>query len=160
MEEAHLVAEYGNPETAQRVRRDLDDAGFGADRVKVLSSERDIGDLPRETGISPATAQRAADGLRRGGSVVLVHATVAEGGRVRAILERYEPGGIDRLAETYLEPGWSRADEVAGPDGVLEIADDLLNVKKPGEDPSKFRPLAPSPDEPILERPDTGKAET
>ena len=37
-------------------------------------------------------------------------------------------------AKLYLEPGWSRADRIAGDEGVLEVADDLLNVKRPGEE--------------------------
>ena len=83
---------------------------------------------------------------------------------VQEIVDRHRPIRLDSLGEVYLEPGWSRADRVAGDEGVLEVADDRLNVKRPGEDPSAFRPLAPGEEELGLARsggqnPDAGKGE-
>ena len=80
------------------------------------------------------------------------------------IIDRHHPITLDSLGETYLEPGWSRADRIAGDEGVLEVAGDLLNAKRPGEDSSAFRPLAPGNEELGVsksgaETPDAGKGE-
>ena len=83
---------------------------------------------------------------------------------ILAIIDRHHPIRLDSLGEVYLEPGWSRADRIAGDEGVLEVADDLLNVKRPGEDSSAFRPLAPGMRNWALsksgaENPEAGKGE-
>ena len=86
------------------------------------------------TGRHGAECPEAAEGLRRGVSVLVVDAPRSSHERAQAIIDRHHPIGLDSLGESYLEPGWSRADQIAGDRGVLEVANDLLNVKRPGED--------------------------
>jgi|SRR4051812_41268460 hypothetical protein len=126
--------------------------------------ERDIVYVLQDKGVGVRDAQTAAEGLRRGGSLLVVDAPPSSHDRVLEIVDRHHPVTLDSLGETYLEPGWSRADRVAGDEGVLEVASDRINVKRPGEDPSAFRPLAPGKEELGLSRsgaenPEAGKGE-
>jgi len=109
--------------------------------------DRDIVDVLHDRGVVVRDAQTAAEGLRRGASLLVVDAPKSSHDRVLPIIDRHHPVTLDSLGETYLEPGWSRADRIAGDDGVLEVAGDLLNAKRPGEDSSAFRPLAPGNEE-------------
>jgi len=109
--------------------------------------ERDIVSVLQDQGVTLQIAQQAAEGVRRGGSLVVVDAPRSSHERALEIIDRHHPVGRDSLGDTYLEPGWSRADRVAGDRGVLEVANDLLNVKRPGEASSAFRPLAPGQEE-------------
>ena len=78
------------------------------------------------------------------------------GERVAAITGGH--GALGRaVVEAAQASGWTVAviDHASGhaaPEGVLEIADDRLNVKKPGEDASEFRSLAPGPEELRVEK--------
>ena len=112
-----------------------------------LLRDRDIVDVLQDKGVTVRDAQTAAEGLRRGASLLVVNAPQSSHDQVLQIIDRHHPITLDSLGETYLEPGWSRADRIAGDDGVLEVADDLLNAKRPGEDFSAFRPLAPGNEE-------------
>jgi hypothetical protein len=126
--------------------------------------DRDIIDVLHDKGVVVRDAQRAAEGLRLGASLLVVDAPRSSHDQVLPIIDRHHPITLDSLGETYLEPGWSRADRIAGDAGVLEVADDLLNAKRPGEDSSAFRPLAPGNEELGVsksgaENPNAGKGE-
>ena len=126
--------------------------------------ERDIVAVLHDGSVELRDAQTAAEGLRRGASLLVIDAPRSSHDGILEIVDRHRPIRLDSLGEVYLEPGWSRADRVAGDEGVLEVADDRLNVKRPGEDPSAFRPLAPGEEELGLARsgghnPDAGKGE-
>jgi hypothetical protein len=126
--------------------------------------DRDITAVLHEGGVGLRDAQSAAEGLRRGATLLVVDAPRSSHDEILRIVDRHHPIGPESLGPTYLEPGWSRVDRVAGDDGVLEVADDLLNVKRPGEDSAAFRPLAPGEDELGLaksgaENPEAGKGE-
>jgi hypothetical protein len=126
--------------------------------------DRDIVDVLQDKGVVVRDAQRAAEGLRRGASLLVVDAPRSSHDQVLQVIDRHHPITLGSLGETYLEPGWSRADRIAGDNGVLEVADDLLNAKRPGEDSSAFRPLAPGNEELGLSRsgaetPNAGKGE-
>jgi hypothetical protein len=155
--------QHGHPET-----REVNVSGVGslvvigplADPLR----DRDIVDALQDKGVTVRDAQTAAEGLRRGASLLVVNAPQSSHDQVLQIIDRHHPITLDSLGETYLEPGWSRADRIAGEDGVLEVADDLLNAKRPGEDSSAFRPLAPGNEELGISRsgaenPDAGKGE-
>ncbi|WP_158043345.1 hypothetical protein [Skermanella pratensis] len=137
-------------------RHDVNDSDIGPLVVIGPLAEqirgRELIQVLRDRGITVEVAQRAAEALRRGGSIVVVDTAAADHDRALAVIDRHQPGGLETLGTTYFEPGWSRADEVAGAEGVLEIADDRLNVKKPGEDASEFRSLAPGPEELRVEK--------
>jgi hypothetical protein len=109
--------------------------------------DRNIVDVLEDRGATVQASQHAAEGLRRGVSVLVIDAPRSSHERVHAIIDRHHPIDLDSLGESYLEPGWSRTDHVAGDRGVVEVADDRLNVKRPGEDSSAFRPLAPGREE-------------
>lgn len=126
--------------------------------------DHNIIDVLEDRGATVQASQHAAEGLRRGVSVLVIDAPRSSHERVQAIIDRHHPIDLDSLGESYLEPGWSRADHVAGDRGVVEVADDQLNVKSPGEDSSAFRPLAPGREELGLsksgaETPEAGKGE-
>jgi hypothetical protein len=153
----------GHPET-----REVNVSGVGplvvigplADPLR----DRDIVDVLQHKGVTVRDAQTAAEGLRRGGSLLVVDDPQSSHDQALPIIDRHYPITLDSLGETYLEPGWSRADRIAGEEGVLEVADDLLNAKRPGEDSSAFRPLAPGNEELGIsnsgaENPDAGKGE-
>src|SRR5690349_15988784 len=167
METATLIALYTSFDTALRVKEDLKGEGFDADAVTVLGPHTAGGDPIQaltDRGVPAPVAQRSAEGLRRGGTLVV--AVVPQVGRDRAlaVIDRHNPSGLESLGEIYLEPGWSRADQIAGDQGVIEVADDLLNVKRPGENAAAFRPLAPGAEElsvpeSSIESPEPGSGE-
>lgn len=126
--------------------------------------DRDIVGVLHDGSVELRDAQTAAEGLRRGATLLVADAPRSSHNGILEIVDRHHPIRLDSLGPTYLEPGWSRADRVAGDDGVLEVAGDLLNVKRPGEDSSAFRPLAPGEEELGLSRsgaenPEAGKGE-
>jgi hypothetical protein len=126
--------------------------------------DRDIVDVLEDRGATVQAAQHAAEGLRRGVSVLVIDAPRSSYERAQAIIDRHHPIELDSLGESYLEPGWSRADQIAGDRGVVEVADDRLNVKRPGEDSSAFRSMAPGREELGVsksgaETPEAGKGE-
>jgi hypothetical protein len=126
--------------------------------------DRNIVDVLQDRGATVQAAQHTAEGLRRGVSVLVIDAPRSSHERAQAIIDRHHPIGLDSLGQSYLEPGWSRADQIAGDRGVVEVADDLLNVKRPGEDSSAFRSMAPGREELGVsksgaETPEAGKGE-
>jgi hypothetical protein len=126
--------------------------------------ERDIVAVLHDGSVELRDAQTAAEGLRRGASLLVIDAPRSSHEGILEIVDRHHPIRLDSLGEVYLEPGWSRADRIAGDEGVLEVSDDRLNVKRPGEDASAFRPMAPGEEELGLARsggqnPDAGKGE-
>lgn len=126
--------------------------------------DRDIVAVLRDGSVELRDAQTAAEGLRRGATLLVVDAPRSSHDEILEIVDRHHPIRLESLGPTYLEPGWSRVDRIAGDDGVLEVADDLLNVKRPGEDGTAFRPLAPGKEELGLsksgaENPEAGKGE-
>lgn len=152
----HGTATAGDLPTDRPGKHDVNVSGLGplvvigplAERIR----GRELIQVLHDRGITLEVAQRAVEGLRRGGSIVVVETAASGHDRALAVIDRHRPGGLESLGTAYLEPGWSRADEVAGAEGVLEIADDRLNVKKPGEDASEFRSLAPGPEELRVEK--------
>lgn len=68
-----------------------------------------------KAGVPNDDAHAYAEGIRRGGSLVSVHAHDADAARVISILQAEGPVDIDHRRGTYLSSGWSRFDENAGP---------------------------------------------
>ena len=65
-------------------------------------------------GIPDEDANIYAEGVRRGGALVTVHAQSDDMASMAAdIMDRYNVQDIDRLGQTYRETGWSRFDENA-----------------------------------------------
>jgi hypothetical protein len=159
MTTATIVAFYSDLGTARRVRDELVAEGIDHGSVSVIGVndatgpvERELADHPiehvlRKRDVPAPEVERAVEGLRRGGALVIADMPAADHDRALAVIDRHRPGGADRAQENYPEPGWSRHDEVTGPRGALEVADDRLHVKRPGESQDAFRTLAPTPEE-------------
>ncbi|QJE71988.1 YsnF/AvaK domain-containing protein [Aerophototrophica crusticola] len=68
-----------------------------------------------KAGVPNDDAHAYAEGIRRGGSLVSVHAHDADAARIISILQAEGPVDIDHRRSTYMSSGWSRFDENAGP---------------------------------------------
>jgi hypothetical protein len=68
-----------------------------------------------KTGVSPADAEYFAEGVRRGGTLVLVQTTDADASRAQSILRDYSPIDIDTHAKAWRESGWKGYDPNAEP---------------------------------------------
>ena len=94
-----VIGLFDDPRQAQHIIQALVDDGFRREDIRTLTrqEEASVGTLSAY-GVPEAEAQYYAEGLRRGGAVVLVDAADERADRAAAIMERYpamEPGGAD-----------------------------------------------------------------
>jgi uncharacterized protein (TIGR02271 family) len=85
-----VIGLFNDPRQAQQVVQALVDDGFRREDIRTLTREEEasVGTLSAY-GVPEAEAQAYADGLRRGGVVVLVDAADDRADRAVAIMERY-----------------------------------------------------------------------
>jgi len=102
-----VIGLVDDPRQAQQVVQALVDDGFRREDIRTLTrpEEASVGTLSAH-GVPEAEAQDYADGLRRGGAVVLVDAADERADRAVAIMERYP--AMDRGARTGAEAARER----------------------------------------------------
>jgi uncharacterized protein (TIGR02271 family) len=106
-----VIGLFDDPRQAQHIIQALVDDGFRREDIRTLTrqEEASVGTLSAY-GVPEAEAQDYAEGLRRGGAVVLVDAADEREDRAAAIMERYP--AMDLEARTGAEA--TRARERAG----------------------------------------------
>jgi hypothetical protein len=82
-----------------------------------------------KTGVSPADAEYFAEGVRRGGTLVLVHTTDTDASRAQGILREYSPVDIDQHGEAWKKSGWKGYDASAEPYTTDQINDYRTTAK-------------------------------
>lgn len=68
-----------------------------------------------EMGIDEDTAQGYAEGIRRGGTLVIAHTTDQRTEAAVEVMNRYDPVDMDRRMTAWRREGWERFDERAEP---------------------------------------------
>lgn len=66
-------------------------------------------------GVDEDTAHRYAEGVRRGGALVVIHTANDHRDRAMDVMNNYSPIDVDSWAETWQATGWSRFDEEGSP---------------------------------------------
>lgn len=84
-----------------------------------------------ESGVSEENADVYAEGLRRGGTLVVARVDEALVGNAEAILQSANWVDIERRRSDYAEEGWSRFDESRGPYTADEIDADRARWHRP-----------------------------
>ncbi|MEP7284470.1 MAG: general stress protein [Chloroflexota bacterium] len=74
-----------------------------------------------KTGVAPEDAEYYAEGVRRGGTLVVVHTPDSLSQRVRDILNEYHPVDINTRLTEWQQSGWKAFDPTAKPYTASEI---------------------------------------
>lgn len=120
-----VVGFYGNRELAQQVVQDLHSQGFGSEHIDVISDASDnLTDRLTQVGAPKDEAQRFAEGVRQGGSIVAVTTDEAKAARAAQIMRGYD-GGM-----TTQQQASSRAD---GQSNMAQNADRMQGQTGDGQ---------------------------
>jgi uncharacterized protein (TIGR02271 family) len=126
-----VIGLFDDPRQAQNIIQALVDDGFQREDIRTLTrqEEASVGTLSAY-GVPEAEAQDYAEGLRRGGVVVLVEAADDRADRAAAIMER--PRAVDRETRTGGEAtrdrGRAGTREVEGRDVTIPVVEEDLQV--------------------------------
>lgn len=88
-----------------------------------------------DAGIPEDEAEQYAEGVRRGGSLVLVHTSDDRADRAADILYRFAPIDIDEVSERWRDEGWEGFDEEA----EAYTADDVARERALHAEPTSVR---------------------
>ncbi|WP_207460186.1 YsnF/AvaK domain-containing protein [Azospirillum sp. SYSU D00513] len=136
MDHKTIVALYDDLSAAQRVQEELDAAGIrnftkmGGDTAGMTAGSAagttagtmtdtagggrsDRVSLLTRMGVSSGDAELFAEGVRRGGVLVVGRVPDAEADRALDIIERHGPVDIDHRGSSYRESGWTGYDATA-----------------------------------------------
>jgi uncharacterized protein (TIGR02271 family) len=139
-----LVGLYDTFTDAQQVVRELEKSGFSRRNIslathsagdvknqhvdyiyaeKMSSTDRgkELINLLTDYGVPQNEADAYAEGVRRGGALVLVKATEGETDRGLAIMKQLRPVDIDQRLEEWRQEGWNRFDPDAEPYAVADV---------------------------------------
>lgn len=116
-----IIGLYDDYATAQRAVEALEERGFGSDHLHVTSNENDDSDYytdPDEMGpdyltkygIPKDEADFAAEGVRRGGTLVVVRAHDADAEDAADIMAGFNPARYEQRAEAYRSEGFTEYD--------------------------------------------------
>jgi uncharacterized protein (TIGR02271 family) len=94
-------------------------AGAGAVAGGIVGALVNLG-IPKEH------AQAYAEGIRRGGTLLTVHAQDNQADRAVKILEQYNPVDINRQMESWQGSNWQGFDETAEPMDVSQMESDRM----------------------------------
>jgi uncharacterized protein (TIGR02271 family) len=126
-----VIGLFDDRREAQHIVQALVDDGFRREDIRTLTSQEEasVGALSAH-GVPEAEAQAYADGVRRGGALVLVDAADDRADRAVAIMER--PPAVDRETRTGTdaarEPGRSGTRGVETGDVNIPVVEEELQV--------------------------------
>ncbi len=81
-------------------------------------------------GVDEEDAQYYAEGIRRGGTLVAVHATDEWISRVEEIMNRYSPVDVERRADHWRIGGWQRFEQMDKPYSAEDLARERENYRE------------------------------
>ena len=120
-----IVGLYDDRATAIRVAKDLENAGFGEDHLRMTSHEKgnqtnydfDVTEAKpayfTRYGIPDDEANFYAEGVRRGGAIVVARTHDGDAERAADIMAGHNPTRYEDRASAYKEEGFERYDESA-----------------------------------------------
>jgi uncharacterized membrane protein len=77
-----------------------------------------------DLGVPEDDAEYYAEGVRRGGTLVIVHTIPAEAQRVEDVINLHDPVNIEHRTEAYRQAGWTGYDSTAEPYTAEQIANE------------------------------------
>ena len=117
-----IVAMYDRREQAESAMQDLTDAGFERNSIDVISHDEKSQDRSEgfwqglfSPGDDSEDVSHLAEGVRRGGSALMVTVADDKLDDVEAILNLHSPVDIDERVEKWREEGYSGYDRTAPP---------------------------------------------
>jgi uncharacterized protein (TIGR02271 family) len=126
-----VIGLFDDPRQAQQVVQALVDDGFRREDIRTLTrpEEASVGMLSAH-GVPEAEAQYYAEGLRRGGALVLVEAADERADRAVAIMERSPAADLEARtgANTARERGRAGTREVETGDVKVPVVEEELQV--------------------------------
>src|SRR4029450_7491662 len=126
-----VIGLFDDPRQAQHIIQALVDDGFRREDIRTLTrqGEAAVGTLSAY-GVPEAEAQDYAEGLRRGGAVVLVDAADEREDRAAAIMERYPAMDLEALTGAEAARARERAGtrEVETGDIKVPVVEETLQV--------------------------------
>jgi uncharacterized protein (TIGR02271 family) len=117
-----VIGLFDDPRQAQHIIQALVDDGFRREDIRTLTrqEEASVGTLSAY-GVPEAEAQDYAEGLRRGGAVVLVDAADNRADRAAAIMERYPAMDLEAQRGAEAARGRGRAGTREGETGEIKV---------------------------------------
>jgi len=91
---------------AAAAARHLEQAGIPKDEIDIWSTPHNLPPLREDLGVSRADSYAYAEGVIRGGSVVIVKCSEADVARVVAILDQEGVLDLDEQRESWRSEGW------------------------------------------------------
>ena len=118
-----VIGLFDDPRQAQPIVHALGDDGFRREDIRTLTSQEgaSVGTLTAH-GVPEPEAQFYAEGLRRGGALVLVDAADERADRAAAIMERYPAVDLEARTASWRQHGWTGYDPQAQPYTAAEVA--------------------------------------
>ena len=118
-----VIGLFDDVREAQQVVQALVDDGFRRQDIRTLTSQEgaSVGALTGH-GVPEPEAQFYAEGLRRGGALVLVDAADERADRAAAIMERYPAVDLEARTASWRQHGWTGYDPQARPYTAAEVA--------------------------------------
>jgi uncharacterized protein (TIGR02271 family) len=92
-----------------------------AEKMSSTDKGRELINVLTDYGVPQNEADAYAEGVRRGGALVLVKATEGETDRGLAIMKQLRPVDIDQRLEEWRQEGWNRFDPDAEPYAVADV---------------------------------------
>jgi uncharacterized protein (TIGR02271 family) len=117
-----VIGLFNDRSEAQQVVQALGNDGFRREDIRTLTSQEgaSVGTLTAH-GVPEAEAQAYAEGLRRGGAVVLVDAADERAERAVAIMERYPAADLEPRTGAGAARERGRSDARAGETGDVKV---------------------------------------
>ncbi len=144
MNDKTIVALYDERADAQRAADDLYAAGFGRDEVAIeggssggsgatASGSGWAGDYSAGSGrvssltrlgVPQADAELYAEGVRRGGSLLIAKVSDAKVDEALDVIERHSPVDLDDRGQHYRQAGWSGYDHTLGDYDEVQVTEE------------------------------------
>jgi hypothetical protein len=107
---------------AASAARHLEQAGIPKDEIDIWSTPHNLPPLLEDLGVSRADSYAYAEGVIRGGSVVIVKCGEADVARVVAILDQEGVLDLDEQRESWRSEGWLDSEAAAEEETLLHPA--------------------------------------
>lgn len=117
------VALYDTVNEAQQVVNELNDVGFNASNIQMLSDNtNNIVSTLSSAGLPSSDAEAYAEGIRRGGNVVMITTEDDQIDTAVDIMDRFNSVNIQERAQTWRGENWDRQSDVEEADSGRQAA--------------------------------------
>ncbi len=111
---------FDSEQYATEAAKRLEQAGIPRDRIDIWSTPHNLAPLLEDDGLSQADAYAYAEGVMRGGTVVIVKCGAGHIDEVVSILDQEGVLDLEEQKASWRQEGWQEADAtgVDRPDGI------------------------------------------